>query len=96
LGRYFLRLTPPLPASEVEAARALGRRRFNVFLDQIANRLETAKIVERLAHADQGRATPTFDEYIETGHAPADGLAGSFAVGGAKAGVTKMEKKDEE
>ena len=57
----------PLPASEVEAARALGRRRFNVFVDQIPNRLGTdgrltAKIVERLAQADQGRAATTFDE----------------------------------
>jgi hypothetical protein len=62
LGRYFLSMTPPLPASELEAARALGRRRFNLFLNQMANRLGTdgrftAEIVERLGQADQARAT---------------------------------------
>jgi hypothetical protein len=67
LVRYFLSMTSPLPASQVEAALALGRRRFNVFLDQIANRLATdgrltAEIVERLGQADQGRAATTFDE----------------------------------
>jgi hypothetical protein len=60
-------MTPPLSASEVEAVRELGRRRFNVFLDQMANRLgtdgrSTAEIVERLGQADQGRAATTFDE----------------------------------
>jgi hypothetical protein len=64
---YFLSMPPPLPASEVEAAQALACRRFNLFLDQIANRLGTdgrltAKIVERLVQANQGRAATTFDE----------------------------------
>jgi hypothetical protein len=60
-------MTPPLPASEVEAARALGRKQFNVFVDQIANRLRTddrltAKIVETSAQSHQRRATTAFDE----------------------------------
>jgi hypothetical protein len=60
-------MTPLLPASQVEAARALGRRRFNVFIDQNANRLGTdgqltAKIVEASGQADQGQAATTFDE----------------------------------
>jgi hypothetical protein len=60
-------MTSRLPASEVQVARVLGRRQFNLFVDQIANRFGTdgrltAEIVERLAQADRGRAATTFDE----------------------------------
>ena len=37
--RYFLTITPPLPEPEQEAARALGRERFQVFVAQIGRRL---------------------------------------------------------
>lgn len=37
--RYFLTITPPLPLSEQEAARLLGKERFQVFVAQIGRRL---------------------------------------------------------
>lgn len=37
--RYFLTITPPLPQPEQEAARAVGRQRFEVFVAQVGRRL---------------------------------------------------------
>ena len=37
--RYFLTITPPLPKSEQEPARLLGRERFEMFVAQIGRRL---------------------------------------------------------
>jgi hypothetical protein len=39
--RYFLTITPPLPASEHAAARALGQLRFEEVIEDIARRLRT-------------------------------------------------------
>jgi hypothetical protein len=37
--RYFLTITPPLPQSEQEPARLLGRERFEIFVAQVGRRL---------------------------------------------------------
>ena len=37
--RYFLTITPPLPQSEQEPARLLGKERFHVFVAQVGRRL---------------------------------------------------------
>ena len=37
--RYFLTVTPPLPQSEQEPARLLGKERYEVFVTQIGKRL---------------------------------------------------------
>ena len=37
--RYFLTITPPLPQSEQEPARLLGKERFQVFVAQVGRRL---------------------------------------------------------
>jgi AcrR family transcriptional regulator len=37
--RYFLTITPPLPQPEQDAARAIGRQRFEVFVAQVGRRL---------------------------------------------------------
>lgn len=37
--RYFLTITPPLPREDQDAARALGRERFQVFVAQVGRRL---------------------------------------------------------
>jgi hypothetical protein len=37
--RYYLTVTPPLPTDEQEAARLLGRERFQVFVAQIGRQL---------------------------------------------------------
>jgi hypothetical protein len=51
--RYYLTITPPLPAVDQEAARALGRERFQTFVTQIGRRLATgsrmiAEVMENL------------------------------------------------
>jgi predicted transcriptional regulator len=37
--RYYLTITPPLPQSEQEPARLLGRERFEVFVTEVGRRL---------------------------------------------------------
>jgi predicted transcriptional regulator len=37
--RYYLTITPPLPQSEQEPARLLGKERFQVFVAQVGRRL---------------------------------------------------------
>src|SRR5262249_32474858 len=37
--RYFLTITPPLPQSEQDAARLLGKERFHVFIAQVGRRI---------------------------------------------------------
>ena len=52
--RYFLIITPPLPESEQEPARLLGRERFEVFVAEVARRMAgdrrlVAEVMESLA-----------------------------------------------
>lgn len=56
--RYFLTVTPPLPKSETEAARALGQRRFEQVIAGIARRLKTdgalvARVLDTLQQGDR-------------------------------------------
>jgi predicted transcriptional regulator len=37
--RYYLTITPPLPSSDQDGARALGRERFEMFVAQIGRRI---------------------------------------------------------
>ena len=39
--RYFLMITPPLPQSEHEAARALGQLRFDQVIEEVTKRIRT-------------------------------------------------------
>ena len=59
--RYFLTITPPLPASEHAAARALGQLRFEQVIEEVAKRLRTdrslmARVTSKLA--DEPHQTP--------------------------------------
>jgi hypothetical protein len=45
--RYYLTITPPLPKSEQDPARALGNQRFEFFIAQIGKRLATGQSVVR-------------------------------------------------
>lgn len=64
--RYFLTITPPLPESEQEPARLLGRKRFDVFVDEIARRMggDRRLATEVLARLNQNEpdqfATPSY------------------------------------
>ncbi len=55
---YFLTITPPLPARETEAARTLGRLRFDDVIAGIAHRLKTdrnliARVLDKLQQSDK-------------------------------------------
>jgi hypothetical protein len=58
--RYFLTITPPLPASEHATARALGQLRFDQVIEDIARRLRTdrsliARVAAILSESPQSR-----------------------------------------
>lgn len=66
--RYFLTITPPLPQGEQDAARALGRQRFEVFVAQVGRRLASdhrlvSEVLESIAeHNPDLFATAAGDE----------------------------------
>lgn len=52
--RYYLTVTPPLPEQDRSAAQALGRERFEYFVEQLAKRLGSGKsLVDDLLQAAQ-------------------------------------------
>lgn len=70
LVRYFLTVTPPLASSEQEAARLLGKERYQAFLTQIgrrigANRRFAAEVLETVRMP----ASDLFASPMEEAHA---------------------------
>jgi hypothetical protein len=62
--RYYLTITPPLPAADQEAARALGRARFEVFIAQVGRHLGGGGNLSRqVRQAQTQHATATGDLY---------------------------------
>ena len=61
--RYFLTTTPPLPASEHAAARALGQLRFEQVIENVACRLKSDRglIARVMAMMNQNPHTPRAD-----------------------------------
>jgi hypothetical protein len=52
--RYYLTITPPLPSGDQDAARALGRERFEIFVAQVGKRVASggrlfADVMERVS-----------------------------------------------
>jgi len=45
--RFFLTVTPPLPNTDQDAARALGKERFDYFISQLGRRLAGGKNIIR-------------------------------------------------
>lgn len=43
--RYFLMVTPSLPTSQIDAARAEGEKQFNLFIEQLGRDLQSGKRV---------------------------------------------------
>lgn len=66
--RYYLTITPPLPSGDQDAARALGRERFEMFVAQVGKRVASggrlfADVMERVSSS-----TPDlFMRHIEEG-----------------------------
>lgn len=82
--RYFVTITPPLPTSETEAARALGQQRFQQVIAGIGRRLNSddhliARLLNQL-------------ERTSTRRPPAEGVKASSKNrddGGAEVGATR-------
>ena len=65
--RYHLTMTPPLPLPDREAARALGRDRFEMFIAQVGKRVASgnrlvAEVLERLTTASPDLINRALDD----------------------------------
>ena len=91
--RYFLTITPPLPSSEQEPARLLGRERFEVFVAQVGRRLASdrrlvSEVMETLA--DHNPDLFTTAEMAEgTGPSPAAAATGDSKPDGKLDGAPR-------
>lgn len=70
--RYYLTITPPLPTGDQDAARALGRERFEMFVAQVGKRIAAggrlvADVLEQVSTSNPD----LFTRYLEEG-APLD------------------------
>ena len=67
--RYFLTITPPLPANEHAAARALGHLRFDQVIEEIAKRIRTDRsLMARVTAAVTGGPEQTNSDSKGVGH----------------------------
>jgi predicted transcriptional regulator len=78
--RYYLTITPPLPGAEQDAARALGKERFEYFVAQLGRRLAGGKsmvrdVLEEIATSESDFFTEAEIDALRTlkEAAPADG-----------------------
>ena len=67
--RYHLTITPPLPLADQEAARALGRDRFEMFVAQVGRRVASgnrlvAEILERLSAGNPDLFNRSLDDGV--------------------------------
>lgn len=74
--RYYLTITPPLPSGDQNAARALGRERFEMFVAQIGKRVASggrlvADVMERVGHANPDLFLRDLEEGAPLGRSPA-------------------------
>ena len=67
--QYFLTVTPPLPKSEQEGARAKGHQRFEMFIAQLGRRLAgshslVSEVLEKVVRNDPDLLMRDFDEQV--------------------------------
>lgn len=90
--RYFLTITPPLPQSEQEPARLLGKERFQVFVAQIGRRLAgdhrlVSEVLESIAtHEPDLFATASDDAPLKSRPGHHNGQASQSSDGGHERG----------
>lgn len=70
--RYFLTITPPLPTGDHDAARALGRERFEMFIAQVGKRIASGgRLVTEVMEHISPTQPDLFTQRFEDGAAPA-------------------------
>ena len=62
---YFLTVTPPVPANQVEAARAKGDMRFDLFVRQVAEALRSGQRILQNAVEDVTTETASLESEPE-------------------------------
>lgn len=72
--RYYLTITPPLPSGDQDAARALGRERFEIFVAQVGKRVATggrlvADVMDRVSTSKPDLFTRNVEEGAPLGAA---------------------------
>jgi len=72
--RYYLTITPPLPSGDQDAARALGRERFDMFVAQVGKRVASggrlvADVMERVSISRPDLFTRSIEEGAPLGAA---------------------------
>lgn len=75
--RYFLTITPPLPQTEQDSARALGRQRFELFVAQVGRRLASdhrlvSEVLESLAAHKPDLFSSPVDDVSQKDAAPTE------------------------
>jgi hypothetical protein len=95
--RYYLTITPPLPGADQNAARALGRERFETFVTQVGRSIATggrlvAEVMDKIVAANpdafaqgNGPASQSFDR-DPPANADADGTPEPSPAGRGEAG----------
>jgi predicted DNA-binding protein len=79
--RYYLTITPPLPSGDQNAARALGRERFEMFVAQIGKRVASggrlvADVMERVGQSNPDLFLRNLEEGAPLGRTPEESRAG--------------------
>jgi hypothetical protein len=74
--RYYLTITPPLPSGDQDAARALGRERFEMFVVQVGKRIASggrlvADVMQRVSTANPDLFARDLEEGAPLGPRPA-------------------------
>jgi hypothetical protein len=74
--RYYLTITPPLPSADQDAARALGRERFEMFVAQVGQRVGSggrlvADVMQRISITNPDLFARNLEEGAPLGSRPA-------------------------
>src|SRR6478752_239873 len=74
--RYYLTITPPLPSGDQDAARALGRERFEMFIAQVGKRVVSggrlvADVMDRVSASKPDLFMRNIEEGAPLGAVPA-------------------------
>ena len=95
--RYFLTVTPPLPLSDQDAARGLGRERFEAFVAQVGQRVASgarlvAEVLDRVSTDNPDLFTRQLEEGAPLGHPRPAEVRGE--TGGAKPGRSPARREE--
>jgi hypothetical protein len=97
--RYYLTITPPLPSGDQDAARALGRERFEMFVAQVGKRVASggrlvADVMERVSSSKPDLFMQHIEEGAPLGAQYADGRSRSQGATGEQPGPSPAGREE--